>query len=207
MIILDQNSVFCLIWNFIEVICCVLSSYMYAYMAAFGIRNSDLTINSDLRVTDIFFFIVFTISIIMNFLRDFVPEGETQACKDLRKIAIRYLHGQFLLDLIAWVPFQFILDFNEHPLLNSLYAIKIVRLRNGLQYLNISYLMGHVKRVQKYFTDYKLERQPTLAENMHVDNNGILQLIKINQGLRVSFLVGQIFNISLMSALAWLILA
>jgi hypothetical protein len=103
-------------------------------MAAFGIHHNDgqKRINQDLRVMDIFFFAVFSISIIMNFLRDFIPEGETQACKDLKKIATRYLRRQFLLDFIAWVPFQFIIDFDQHHLLNSLYAIKIVRLRNGL---------------------------------------------------------------------------
>lgn len=132
LIILDQSSIFCLFWNVFEVLCCIISSYMYAYMAAFGIHNNDVTINVDLRIADIFFFVVFTISILMNFLRDFVPEGETQACKDLKKIAQRYLLGQFSLDFVAWVPFQFIIDFDQHRLLNCLYAIKIIRLRSGL---------------------------------------------------------------------------
>ena len=173
LIILNNGSVFCLFWNFFEVLCCIISSYMYAYMAAFGINNNDLTINVDLRIADIFFFVVFTVSIIMNFLRDFVPEGETQACKDLKKIANRYLHGQFSLDFIAWVPFQFIIDFNQHRLLNCLYAIKIIRLRSGLQYFNIFYLMGHVKRGMKYYSEYKIAKQPTLADSKDTDQNGI----------------------------------
>ena len=85
---------------------------MYGYMAAFGMYNSDMTENYDLRVMDIFFFVVFTISIIMNFFRDFIPEGETTASKDLKKIAKRYLKGDFMLDFIAWIPFQFLIDFD-----------------------------------------------------------------------------------------------
>ena len=65
--------------------------------------------------------------------------------------------------------------------------------------------MDHVKNYFAKMTAYKIERDPTLAENMTYDNNGILSLIKINQLLKVSFLVGQIFNISLMSSLVWLI--
>ena len=149
-------------WNFFEVILSIISSYVYAYMAAFGTENSDTTPNKDLLIADIFFFAFFTISIIINFLRDFVPPGETQACKDLKKIAQRYIHGQFFIDLIAWVPFQFIIDFQDdgksHNMMNVLYAIKIIRLRSGLQYFNISYLMGHVKRRIKYFTEYKISK-------------------------------------------------
>lgn len=73
LIVLDQNSKFCLYWNFFEVTCCIFSSYMYAYMAAFGVTNADGSLNADLRAVDIFFFIIFTISIVMNFLRSFVP--------------------------------------------------------------------------------------------------------------------------------------
>lgn len=36
LIILDQNSMFCLYWNFFEVLLSIISSYVYAYMAAFG---------------------------------------------------------------------------------------------------------------------------------------------------------------------------
>ena len=43
LIILDWNSMFCLCWNFFEILCSIISSYMYAYMAAFGMHNSDLT--------------------------------------------------------------------------------------------------------------------------------------------------------------------
>ena len=113
LVILDKNSLFCLMWNFLEVISCIISTYMYGYMAAFGMYNSDMTENHDLRVMDIFFFVVFTISIIMNFFRDFIPEGETTSSKDLKKIAIRYLKGDFLLDFIAWIPFQFLFDFDQ----------------------------------------------------------------------------------------------
>lgn len=39
-------------------------------------------------------------------------------------------------------------------------------------------------------TDYNLENNPNLVDNMLVDNNGIITLIRINLGIRVSFLVG-----------------
>jgi len=99
-------------------------------MAAFGILNNDLTINKKIVFYDNIFFGLFSVSLILNFLKDYVPVGETQSSRDLKKIAVRYLKGQFAVDFIAWIPFQWLVDMEKEHLLNALFAIKVIRLKN-----------------------------------------------------------------------------
>ena len=54
------------------------------------------------------FEIIFLISIITKFLTDYRPDGETEHVKSLTKISSRYLHGDFLSDLIPLIPFTYI---------------------------------------------------------------------------------------------------
>lgn len=55
--------------------------------------------------------------------------------------------------------------------------------------------------------EFKISKQPTLADTKDFDQNGINWIIKIHTVLRVIFVVAKLFNISLMSAIAWIILA
>lgn len=71
-----------------------------------GHINND---NIALYYISVFFETVFSISIIMRFLTDFIPPGETLPVRDFEKIYTRYLQEGFLFDFIPWIPINFVL--------------------------------------------------------------------------------------------------
>ena len=52
-----------------------------------------------------FFDVIFFIDIVRNFLTEYTKDGETVPCRDLKKIAVRYIKNGFKMDLICWIPF------------------------------------------------------------------------------------------------------
>ena len=66
----------CLInfWNSLDIICCLVSSYIYAWLSFFG-TDTEQEYNLPLFMT-IGFESIFTFSIIFKLLTTFVPEGE-----------------------------------------------------------------------------------------------------------------------------------
>lgn len=101
-IIIDSEGQGYILWQMFVTICCVISSYLYAFIAAFENPNPGETL---FNVT-IFFESVFLVSLCVNFLVDYKPEGEEGKIKDLNLISIRYLKGQFLNDFIPLIPLQ-----------------------------------------------------------------------------------------------------
>ena len=64
----------------IEIVSCIVSSYLYAYLAVFG--DGSFPYPSVIQ----FFDMLFLLSIGKCFLTEYVPEGETRPIRDLRKI-------------------------------------------------------------------------------------------------------------------------
>ena len=61
------------IFNVVDITCCLISSYVYAWIAFFG---NDSPTNAPFFMT-IIFEIIFSLSIILKFMTTFVEEGET----------------------------------------------------------------------------------------------------------------------------------
>lgn len=73
----------------------------------------------------------------MNFITEFVPDGETIAERDLAKIADRYLNTEFLQDFIPTFPVTFFLDNSESKFWRLLFLIKIMRLIKGIDIYDV----------------------------------------------------------------------
>lgn len=58
---------------------CMLSSYFYAYSAAFGFTDSDENNenSSGMAIIDDIFFVIFTLDILINALTEYIPIGES----------------------------------------------------------------------------------------------------------------------------------
>ena len=69
------------------------------------IFNKEATISLQLTLT---FEVIFAFSILTKFLTDYKPDGETEHVKSLSKITQKYLHGDFIFDLIPLIPLPFI---------------------------------------------------------------------------------------------------
>jgi len=78
-IICEDSKIYGL-WNGFNILCCLLSSYYYAYMAAFaapkaGENNFTIMLG---------FEFVFLLSMGFNFLREFTKDGQTIPTRDLK---------------------------------------------------------------------------------------------------------------------------
>ena len=114
-------------WGVFEVFCCLTSSYIYAYMAAFE-NPKPGTVLFDLFII---YELIFLASFLFNFLVDFTPKGEDKPVRDIKKIAWNYLTSNFALDFIPLVPLQFIdLPGGKERLF---IIIKLIRIFNGLK--------------------------------------------------------------------------
>lgn len=136
-IISDENRLYKL-WVVFNMIMCVVSSYFYAYMAAFKAPKPG----DDLHHIMIFFECMFAVDIILKFLKSFTKDGETMPTIDLAKIAQRYLKGQFALDFIPLIPLFSIFTFKGH---GHLYIVKCIRIINGFSLFNVSEMMADIR--------------------------------------------------------------
>jgi len=98
-LIINSRGYLSAVWGGIDLICCLTSSYFYAWIGCFGNKE-----DSWFRLVDIIFETIFTISILVRFTTDFIPEGNTTPVKDHFKIAKRYWAKGFLYDFIPWIP-------------------------------------------------------------------------------------------------------
>ena len=91
--------------RFINISLCLISSYIYVWMACFG--DDPLGLSFKLMIV---FEGMFFIMMICNFVTDFTRNGENIACDDLEEIAVNYIQSDFLTDLIPLLPFNAFLD-------------------------------------------------------------------------------------------------
>ena len=136
-IISEENKIYKM-WKFLDVMACLISSYYYAYMAAF----QNPMVGEPLFNVMLFFETIFFISMVLNFFVEFVKDGQTIPTRDLAQIANRYLRSSFINDFIPLIPLPYLIDiggFEAH-----FYAIKVIRLVNGFRLLNVSEIINEI---------------------------------------------------------------
>ena len=117
---------------------CVITSYYYMYVAAFG--------GSTLHFEILFFF-----DMMINFFVDYSPDdnatnfrmtdsgSESAKIRDFRKIAKNYFNKNFFHDLIPLLPLQYLkLKMKSERLF---FLIKCYRLKRGLKEANVPAIM------------------------------------------------------------------
>ena len=124
-----------MVWNYINKICCLVSSHIYLFMAAY--LSKDLLPEDNLYKLDLFFETFFAISMVLEFLTDFEPVPGQKAIRDLVIIANRYIKGEFIYDLIALVPFNFFIDIDD-GYERLFYLFKLLRLQKGFKLFNVA---------------------------------------------------------------------
>ena len=100
MIINPKNKYYLLFEGFV-ILCSWISSYLYAYMAAFhGLTRSDPKF-----ILMLCFEAVFLVSMCLKFFVCFTKDGQTTPTTDHEQIAKRYIRGTFIFELIPLIPF------------------------------------------------------------------------------------------------------
>jgi hypothetical protein len=158
--IISQDNKLYYLWRGFNILCCLLSSYYYAYMAAFvapkwGERNFFIMLG---------FEFIFLMSMGFKFLCEFVKDGAVTPTRDLKQIAERYLRGDFISDLIPLIPFPLILTL-EKGRQSHFYIIKCIRLFNGFMIFDIQKISILMSRFNILRLDGIIRRDPVQAEN------------------------------------------
>lgn len=202
MLIISHGGMFSMTWTFFDILCCLASSYVYIWLATFGEVKSGEAI----MTLSVAFELVFAFSILTRFLTDYTPDGETEPVKSLSKISTRYLHSDFIWDILPLIPLPFIFNniFGEYYA-KLLYMIKCIRLLNGFKLFNVSLMLASIKKWSQKRMIELIKTKPELAENMDIDNNQIENLMMVNYGLKTFKLIIIIINISFFLGMFWLI--
>jgi len=94
-------------FSVLDISCCLVSSYVYAWIAYFG---NDSATNMPFILT-LIFEIIFTISIMLKFVTTFIEEGETMPETNHGLIYQNYKDNLGMRDdIIAWLPLVFFVD-------------------------------------------------------------------------------------------------
>lgn len=164
-IIADDNKYY-KAFVFFNMWICIISSYIYAYMAAFYAPKAGDT----LYYVSLFFELWFLLDITLKFLKSFTKDGETVPTIDLNQIATRYLKGKFVLDFIPLIPVPRIFEFHGE---NQFYIIKCIRIVNGFAAFDVSNIMTDVRKIFSNRLDKVIANDPLAAEDITLDQNKI----------------------------------
>lgn len=90
-----------IIFNFVLVIAAFFNTHQATYIACFGFPTSF-----EMDLAGKIIECIFILDIILNFFMQYIDEsGDYKPQKNIRKIAIRYLLRDFLIDFISTIPF------------------------------------------------------------------------------------------------------
>lgn len=103
--IIYEDGKFRSFWNVVVVILLMYTATYVPYKLAF-VENDSAFVNG----FEIFVDCLFTLDIVFNFLTTYDDPATNTTISDLPRIAVNYLKGWFLLDVLACFPFQVLDD-------------------------------------------------------------------------------------------------
>ena len=188
------------VWKIWVILCCIGSSYVYGYIAAFEMPDKE---NSRvLYYLDLGFDIIFYFDVVVQFLLEYKPEDQFNFVRDLTEIAKRYLRTRFFLDLIALIPF---VKFFDGPQRKLCYFIKVIRIKKAGYLLSSNTFMRQVKVIFQQRLQKLIDEDPELAENCDLDNNNIMLILMISYFFKTFKLIVIIITVSYFKGMIWYI--
>jgi len=111
-LVISTSSLVFQTWKIFIIFLSFFSSFDYARQAALlysGERNAA-DIEEGTR-WNVYYSVVFSIDMLVCFFTEYHSPTEAEVERNWKKLAVIYLKGRFLLDFLALVPFQTILEF------------------------------------------------------------------------------------------------
>jgi len=195
---ISNNGFIIIVWKPIEILACLLSSYYYAWILAFGAEE-----HIGVPRWSIIFEAIFAISMAINFMREYIPDGETVPVRDHAKIAKHYFKNGFWTDFIPLLPIPWALSFLHYS--KVLYIIKIIRIDRGFRIFDVTKVLNAIKNFLKNRIERKIKENPNIGEDNVIDHNNIDQLMITNYCLKTFKLIVTILNIAYFLAMFWLL--
>ncbi|XP_076453438.1 voltage-gated delayed rectifier potassium channel KCNH8-like isoform X2 [Babylonia areolata] len=129
-LVIVHYGIFKIGWDWLILLCTFYIAIMVPFNAAFRRHNRY----RDFMYIDAAVELLFAFDIVLNFRTSFVNKNG-QVCYDSRLIALNYMRGWFLLDLLAAIPFDLLyaFDVNTGTLIHLLKVARLLRLARLLQ--------------------------------------------------------------------------
>ncbi|XP_013778933.1 potassium voltage-gated channel subfamily H member 8-like [Limulus polyphemus] len=140
--ILSHYGVFKTCWDWLILIATFYVAIMVPYSAAFRDTNISPSVNRTI-ITDVIVEALFIIDIVINFRTTFVNKKGEVVAKP-KSIAIHYLRGWFLVDLLAAMPFDLLYVAHLYNRDTSMHLLKLTRL------LRLARLLQKMDRYSQY---------------------------------------------------------
>jgi hypothetical protein len=121
--VISVENPFYQFWKIMVVLTCIVSSYIYASVAAFKIPEPGSTTDKIIVSFDV----IFVLDILIQFILEYKPEDQFYKVRDLTLIAKRYIRTRFFLDLITVIPFASLYS-ESYENRKLFYIIKIIRI-------------------------------------------------------------------------------
>lgn len=135
---------------------------------------------------------------VINFLTEYpIPNSNEEFERDIFKIGLRYLKGNFFMDLLPILPFADIFSevISNPKYAKLLYAIKLIRLFVVIKLLDHKTNMNQIKQVYHQKMLRIIEKDKSLAESQDHDNIFISRMINISYILKIiQFIIILLFS-------------
>ena len=201
--LVPYDSTFIKIWGVVDISFCLLSAYVYSWLACFG---TDSDTGAPFALT-VLFEIIFTISIILKMLTSYLPDGESSPVTDHKLIFTRYRDTELQRDFIAWIPIVLFVDCSKQYFYRLFYTVKVIRITKAIEKFNVGYIMSKVKINSINKIKEEIKNNPNIGDDTVTDHNRIEYIMKIGYGLKIFKLVVVILNTSYFVGIMFMIMA
>ena len=198
-----ENNPFYLFFNFIVSCLCIVSSYIYLYMASLR-YPTDLDETKEEMLIIYIFESIFLVHMLLQFIKEYRLEDKNEVITQLLEIIINYIKTGFLIDLIPLLPFWLMKLPRQRQRLFLL--LKMIRLVKGFTLFDVPKMMEVVKSGFQKNLHYIVENDEELANNREIDNNNIEEILIISYVLKIFKLIVVIMNITYLIGMIWMIL-
>ena len=162
--------------------------------------------------------IYFMLSIIKCFMTSYTNNDQQQV-KDFWKIAMNYLSTTFIMDIITWIPTQYIAKMVDAIIMNSieqgeadtsdsslgyiLLWIKCLRIFKGFFIFNVNKITDQIQQHLMRQNEARSKVDYAFAEDIYMDTSKIGFMIYMQFMLSLLKLVLAIMNISFFFGMGW----
>lgn len=108
----------------------------------------------------------FLISMMLNFLTDYIPDGSNIPVRDIQSISIRYIKSGFIFDIIPLLPIgDIIIDVNSNPDYKLFFLLKQFRIMKSIKLLDITFVIQQLKERSKQKLQKFIDENPEFRED------------------------------------------
>lgn len=143
-LVIKKKSDFYVVWRWLDFIVCLISSYFYAYLGVYFEEPITKELNTIVILAQSFFFI----DMVVSLLTEYVPADSNIPVRQIKLVAMNYIKGSFMFDLILWVPIEPVFGHLNDDI-RRFYIIKCLRMIKSLRQFKVTALVKMLKEMYR----------------------------------------------------------